>query len=115
MLVLIAEDNPEMRRVIRQYVESLFPGLQAIECSDGAEAAALYATHNPDLVLMDIRMQPVDGLTATAEIIQSDPHARICIVTNFNDQYLREAACAAGANAYVTKDRLADLRDLLEV
>ena len=66
MLVLVADDNPEMRRVIRQYLESLHPGLQILECSEGGDAVLLYAQHRPGLVLMDIRMEPTDGLTATA-------------------------------------------------
>lgn len=114
MLVLVADDNPEMRRVIRQYLASWHPGLDAIECSDGGEAVELYAQHAPDLVLMDIRMTPVDGLSATADILRTNPNARVCMVTNFDDPDLRAAASAAGACAFITKDRLSDLRTLLE-
>jgi DNA-binding NarL/FixJ family response regulator len=114
MLVLVADDNPEMRRVIRQYLESLHPGLQIIECSEGGDAVVLYATHRPGLVLMDIRMEPTDGLTATASITREDPEAQVCIVTNFDDQDLRDAARAAGARGYVTKDRLSDLRTFFQ-
>lgn len=113
MLVLIADDNPEMRQVIRQYLQSLQPGLQVLECSEGEEAIRLYARHRPALVLMDIRMEPVDGLAAAAAITKDDPRARVCMVTNFDDQDLREAARAAGASGYVTKDRLSDLCGIL--
>jgi two-component system response regulator DegU len=113
MLVLVADDNPEMRRVIRQYLESLHPGLQIIECSEGGDAVFQYAHHKPELVLMDIRMEPTDGLAATASITQQHPEARVCIVTNFDDQDLREAARSAGACGYVTKDRLSDLQPFL--
>ena len=113
MRVLIVDDNPAMRRVIRQYIESLIPGSGVIECREGGEALAVYGTERPDLVLMDIRMEPGDGLHATAAILSRHPDARICIVTNFDDQELREAARMAGACGYVTKDRLSDLRRYL--
>ena len=114
MLVLVADDNRDMRRVIRQYLESLHPGLQVIECAEGGDAVQLYARHTPDLVLMDIRMEPTDGLAATASITREHPEARVCIVTNFDDQDLRVAARSAGAVGYVTKDRLAALSSFLE-
>lgn len=109
MLVLVADDNSEMRRVIRQYLESLRPGLEVMECAEGGEAVRLYARHRPALVLMDIRMEPTDGLTATTSIRAQDAEALVCIVTNFDDQDLREAARSAGACGFVPKDRLSDL------
>ena len=111
MTLLIVEDNPLMRRLIASLLRDLAPIIY--ECSDGAEALAAYREHRPDWVLMDIEMERVDGLEATREIIAAFPEARILIVTNYDDEELREAAREAGACDYVLKDQLLDVRRML--
>jgi len=63
---------------------------------------------------MDVRMNEVDGITATKQIKAADPEARIVIVTNYDDDALRKAAINAGACGYVLKDSLLALREWLE-
>jgi DNA-binding NarL/FixJ family response regulator len=72
-----------------------------------------YQAQRPDVVLMDIRMPEVDGITATRQIRILDPAARIVIVTDYDDSQLRDAALAAGACDYTLKDNLPDLVPLL--
>jgi CheY-like chemotaxis protein len=100
-----------MRQMIRLVIKGLFDEIH--ECSDGSLALAAYAEHRPDYVLMDIRMKEMDGLEATRLIKAGYPNARIIIVTVCKGDDMREAACAAGASAYVAKDDLLDLRRLL--
>jgi CheY-like chemotaxis protein len=110
-MVMIVEDNPGMREVIKSSLSgSLF---DFCECSDGSEALAMYASHRPDWVLMDIRMKAVDGIRATREITKAFPGAKIVIVTNYNDAALRRDAAAAGAVGFVLKDDLTMLRSIL--
>jgi len=90
MKLLIVEDSAQMRRMIKSLVSDL--ATELYECADGAEALSAYREHRPDWVLMDIKMGEVDGLEATREIISAFPEARICIVTNYDDDELREAA-----------------------
>ncbi len=113
-MVLVADDNPEMRAVIRKVVSSLLPSEEIIECETGRQAVESYASHRPRFALMDLRMREMDGLTATATIKSEFPEAHIIIVTNFDDAVLREEAKAAGAEGYVTKDNLAELKHCLE-
>lgn len=108
---MIVDDNERMRRIIRSIVSDLVEELY--ECEDGLLAVALYAEHRPDWVLMDLRMKEMDGLEATRRIIASFPHARIAMVTDYDDTELREAARRAGACHYINKRRLIDLRHLL--
>ena len=112
MKLLIVEDNPEMRRLMKRTLAGL--AAEIAECDDGSEALAAYSRWRPDWALMDIEMKQTDGITATAEIKAAFPEARIIIVTNHDEAALREAARAAGACGYVLKENLLDLRLLLQ-
>jgi CheY-like chemotaxis protein len=110
--ILIVDDCAAMRRAIRLVVSELAD--RVYECEDGSEALAAYAAHQPDWVLMDIRMKKTDGLAATGLLKASFPEARIAIVTVCKGDDLREAARLAGACAYVMKDNLLELRKVLQ-
>ena len=110
-MVLIAEDNQRMRRLIRAVIDDLDADI--LECADGRAACELYERHRPDWVLMDISMETMDGLTATREIVRRFPHARVVIVTQHNDGQTRASALAAGACAFIGKDTLLPLRELM--
>ena len=111
MKVLIVDDSEPMRRMIKTYLADLIG--EAFECGDGSEALSAYRKHQPDLVLMDLKMVRMDGLDATREIRQSFPKARIVIVSQWEDAPLHEAALSAGAEAYVSKSDLLPLRRIL--
>lgn len=109
--LLIVEDNSAMRGLIRSIIADLASDVS--ECADGAEALAAYARCRPDCVLMDIRTGGMDGISATRQITAAFPDARIIILTEYDDDKLREAARSAGACDYVTKENLLDVRRLL--
>ncbi len=111
MKILIIDDSRNMRRMIKQVVKDIVGEVH--ECNDGSAALAAYREHRPDYVLMDIRMKDMDGLRATRQIKAAFPEARIIIVTVCKGDDMREAARAAGANDYVVKDNLFDLRRIL--
>ena len=113
MTVLIVDDNPGVRRLLRRAV--LDTASVVWECPDGADALAVYADRVPDVVLMDIRMPRMDGLTATRQICQSHPEARVVMITDYDDEDLRKAAAAAGARAYALKQNLTDLSGLIRL
>jgi CheY-like chemotaxis protein len=111
MNLLIVEDNTLMRGLIRSMVSDLAATVD--ECSSGEEAVAIYAKTRPDCVLMDYEMGEMDGLAASAAILADYPDARIVIVTQYNDKYLREAAKAAGAYGFIDKENLAGVRQMI--
>ena len=111
MKILIVEDSPPMARMIRRVIADC--AAEIYDCDDGAAAILLYAERRPDLVLMDIELKQMNGITATGRIRQDFPDARIVIVTNYDDDDLRRAATTAGANGYILKDNLLALRPLL--
>jgi CheY-like chemotaxis protein len=108
---LIVEDNSEMRRLIKQAVTRKSDIVY--ECSDGVEALASYARHKPDWVLMDIKMPRLDGVTATRQITEAFPQAKILVVSQYNDPEMRESAHDAGAFGYVLKDDLLAIRRII--
>src|SRR5262245_25259668 len=79
------------------------------ECTGGGDALTAYQVRKPDMVLMDLRMKPIDGFEATKRIRKADPAAKVIIVTNLDDDALRLAAQHAGACGYALKDNLLDL------
>jgi two-component system response regulator HydG len=111
MTVLIVEDNASVRRLLRRAVQQI--ATQIWECGDGAEALAVYSEQLPNVVLMDVRMPTMDGLTATRQIRKFDPAARVIIVTDCDDEETRAAASEAGAWGYALKQDLTTLEELI--
>ena len=110
-MILIADDNEGVRRMIRSLVEDR--DANVIECSDGQAAIEIFERQLPDWVLMDINMHPVDGLTAMRTILEKHPDAQIIIVSQHQDARTRETALAMGAHAFVGKEDLMELRELV--
>lgn len=78
--------------------------------SNGEEAIALCREHQPDVVLMDVVMPVMDGVTATHTIRKQFPHIRILVLSSFQDHESVHEMLRSGAAGYITKDALA--RDL---
>ena len=111
-MILIADDNADVRRIIRNLVEDI--DSDVVECSDGSEAVEAFELHSPDWVLMDINMRQVDGLTAMRTILERHPDARIVVVSQYQDARTRDTALAMGAHAFVGKEDLMKLRELIK-
>lgn len=114
MKLLIVEDNPQIRGLLRSVVADLAE--EVIECGDGEEAVAAYVARRfggADWVLMDLQMPRVGGIEATRRLLQTDPAARVIVVTQYDDTHWREAARGAGACGYVLKENLLEVRHLL--
>jgi CheY-like chemotaxis protein len=112
MKILIVEDNARMRQALKSFLADC--ATEFIECADGAAARATYLAQHPDVVLMDIELPELDGISATGQIAAADPAAQIIIITNYDHAGLRGAARQAGACGYVLKENLLELRLLLQ-
>jgi len=108
---MIVDDNRDVRLFLRGLFEDKVD--QIIECSNGLSAVEFYTQHQPDFVFMDIEMQPMDGLKATEKILQKNPEAKIIIVTSHTDEKLKQAGLSLGAIAYVFKDNLMELEEII--
>jgi CheY-like chemotaxis protein len=111
MKILLVDDSANMRRALKSFLAD--GETEFVECEDGADALAAYTVHQPDVVLMDVSMPKMDGITATAQVIRAAPAARIIILTSYAHEDLRRAAQAAGACGYVLKENLLEVRQWL--
>jgi DNA-binding NarL/FixJ family response regulator len=104
--VVIADDQALVRAGFKALLDAQSDITVVGEASDGDEAVRLALQHRPDVVLMDIRMPGVDGLTATRRIAADDRlgAVKIVILTTFDlDEYVFEAI-RVGANGFLVKD-----------
>ena len=82
--------------------------------SSGAEAVTLYREHQPDVMLMDIRMEGMSGIEAGREILREFPDARILYLTTFSDDEYIIDAVSMGAKGYILKQDFAVIAPALE-
>ena len=102
--VLIADDHLIVRQGLRLILETE-DRLQLVgEASDGAEALELARELEPDVVLMDLRMPGMDGLTAIERLQVEQPQVNVVILTTFNEDELMMRGLRAGARGYLLKD-----------
>jgi DNA-binding NarL/FixJ family response regulator len=101
--ILVADDHPVYRDGLRLVLSSM-PGAEMVgEASTGAEAIALAADLQPDVVMMDLRMPEPNGIEATRQIVFANPRVAVLVVTMFDDDESVFAAMRAGARGYVLK------------
>lgn len=101
--VLIADDQT----LFREGIKDVLTGEKWIEvvgeASDGVEAVALAKKLKPDVVLMDIKLPKMDGISATKQIRQSVPQVNVLMLSSFEDEAHVLDAIQAGANGYLSK------------
>jgi DNA-binding NarL/FixJ family response regulator len=107
--VFIVDDHGMVRRGMRSYL-SIFDDIEVVgEAANGRQAlervgAMAAGGLPPDVVLMDLAMEPVDGVAATRQLRASVPRVEIVAVTSLIDQSRVHAALEAGASGYLVKD-----------
>src|SRR5215470_1407262 len=107
--IVIADDHKVVRRGIRTFLE-LDPELTVVgEAADGAEAVRLAQQLQPDVVLMDLLMPVMDGITATATIRRELPNTEVLALTSVLEDATVVGAVRAGAIGYLLKDTQAEV------
>ena len=106
--ILIADDHSVVRQGLRMFL-GLDPELEVVgEAEDGAEVLRLARQLRPDVVLMDLLMPVMDGITATAAIRQELPDTEVLALTSVLEDASVVGAVRAGAIGYLLKDTQAD-------
>ena len=111
MKILIIDDHALMRQTIKAVLAA--PGVEFVEGNDGDSAVRLCREHKPDWVLLDIKMEHIDGIEAARQIRQLGLNVPIIVVTQYGDSELRAAAASAGVSWYFLKDNLMQIRNLI--
>lgn len=106
--VLIADDHSVVRRGLRMFLEDALEIVVAGEARNGVEAVAQARALRPDVVLMDLLMPEMDGITATAIIRRDLPQTEVIALTSALDDKLVIGMISAGAIGYLLKDTRAD-------
>ncbi len=101
MRIVIADDQKHTRSGLRALLSACLPHARFWEAVTGLEADRLAAEVRPHLILMDIRMPDLDGLSATQRIKARQPGVKVLVLTLLADS--AEEAAAAGADAFVSK------------
>ena len=101
--VVIADDYAALRLLHRRLLERSGAFDVVAEASDGEEAVRLVSEHQPDLVLLDLSMPLLDGLSATRLIRQLAPRTRVAVLSGYDANQLKEEVLGAGVHAYIEK------------
>jgi DNA-binding NarL/FixJ family response regulator len=102
--IVVADDQRAVREALATVLDAV-PGLEVVGlAADGDEAVELAHRFSPEVVLMDLRMPNVDGVTATRRLATELPEVKVVVLTTFADDASILAALEAGALGFLTKD-----------
>ncbi len=118
--VILVDDDAIVRESLKTIL--INKGYEVVATGKNAdEGIALYLDHNPDIILMDIRMSASDeastnstGLDATREILKQDKNAKILLVTTFHDKEYIDEALNLGCKGYILKENISGISSAIE-
>lgn len=103
---MIVDDHPFLREGVKAVIETQADLQLVAEAESGEAALALYPTHLPDIVLMDLQMPGISGVDTIAAMRSTWPHARIVVLTTYSGDAQALRALRAGAAGYLLKNTL---------
>jgi DNA-binding NarL/FixJ family response regulator len=110
--VLLADDHVMLRQAVSMLIEAQ-PDLEVVgEADNGCDAIELVSETHPDVVVMDLAMSDLDGISATRRIVNQTPGVRVVILLGAEDEQAVVSAVRAGATGFVAKT--SSTEDLLE-
>jgi len=110
MKLLLVDDNDNIRRIMKDLYSPYFN--EIVECTDGIEVVEQFSSINPDWTVMDIQMKRMDGIAAAEKVIHGEPNAKIILISQFDGVEIVSEARRSGAIAFVKKD---DLESVMQV
>ena len=106
--ILTVDDHPLIRAGLAAFLKTESDVEVIGEAGNGEEAIERYRELRPDILMMDLSMPVMDGLSATRAIVDEFPDARIIVLTTYGGDEDIHRALEAGARGYLVKDMLAD-------
>jgi two-component system NarL family response regulator len=102
--VVLADDHPVVRDGLAAMINQQ-PDMHVVaEAGDGEEAIAFYCQHQPDVMVLDLRMPKRDGVSVVQEVFERDPKARVLIMTTYDGDEDIFRCLSQGAKGYLLKD-----------
>lgn len=102
MKIVIVDDDSIVLMSLKTIIEA--GGIEVLATGkSGAEAVELYEKYQPDILLSDIRMEGMDGITAAGKVLAKYPEARVLFLTTFSDDEYVVNALKCGAKGYILK------------
>jgi CheY-like chemotaxis protein len=98
--VLIVEDNPVVQEVLEQFLR---PTYHVTVTSNGSQALGALAKHRPDVILLDVRIPGVDGLSLLRSLRDMGITVPIFVITGYDSTEVADEAMSNGANGYLPK------------
>ncbi len=116
MITILAVDDRDSGLHLLQSIFSNISHISLIGlASNGQEAVAMVRRYHPDIVVMDIKMPIMDGIEATKIINQQFDQTKVVLFTGYDDRHIRCKAIQAGANAFVNKNHLESLNQVISL
>ena len=111
--ILLVDDHGLIRQVVGAMLER-YPTFSIVgEAANGADAVSMAAALKPDGIIMDINMPKLDGIEATKQIKAAQPMISIIGLSVIEDEHVRQAMKAAGAEAVLLKDAIHELHEAI--
>jgi DNA-binding NarL/FixJ family response regulator len=101
--LLIVDDQPRARQSLKALLAISFPLIEVCEATNGIEALQCVEASMPDVVIMDVRMPELDGISTTRLIKAVYPQVKVILLSMYDNYQV--AALAAGADDFVTKEK----------
>jgi two-component system NarL family response regulator len=102
--VILADDHPVVRDGLAAIVNQQ-PDMEVVaEAGDGEQAISLYEQHNPDVMVLDLRMPKLDGAAVVQQVLEKHPKARLLIMTTYDGDEDIFRSLSQGAKGYLLKD-----------
>jgi len=102
--ILVVDDHAVIRNGLNKVLKISKGMIPIGEATNGSEAVQMVAMHKPDVVLMDLMMPEMDGISATREIHEKYPPVKVIALTSFSERSMVQKALQAGAIGYLVKN-----------
>lgn len=99
--ILIIDDDESNRESLEMYLSE--EGHDVVSAGTGERGVTKYREHNPDLVILDIRLPDIDGFAVLARLKEVNPDVKVIMITAYHDEHTIKKAMDLGAFAYVKK------------
>ncbi len=102
--IFVVDDHPLVRNGLAQLINQQSDMFCGAEAASTAEALDSFATHTPDIIILDLRLKNLDGLEFIKSLKSQHPTIPILILSQFDEELYAERVLRAGANGYIMKD-----------